>query len=88
MSFYVKIRCGSCRGIFDIYQEQMETKIPVNCPFCKTAVPEEQMNDLVKCFQGVVDWNKNAAKVAAEHGLPLFTAEIRRHFVNRQRSEG
>lgn len=87
MSFYVKTRCASCRGNFDIYQAQMDSEKPSRCPFCDTQIPEPQWIDLVKCFHGVVNWNKNAVKVAAEQGLPLFTTEIRRHFVNRQRSE-
>lgn len=88
MSFYVKMRCASCRGNFDIYQEQVDPEKTAKCPFCGTEIPKELWTGLVDCFRSVANWNRKAFKSAAEHGTPLFTAEIRRYFVNRQKSEG
>lgn len=87
MSFYAKMRCASCRGNFDIYQEQVDSEKAAKCPFCGTEIPKELWTGLVDCFRSVANWNRNAIKSAAAHGTPLFTAEIRRHFVNRHRSE-
>lgn len=87
MSFYAKMRCCGCRGIFDIYQEQMNHEKHASCPYCGIQIPEEQWAGLVDCFHSVANWNENARNSSAEHGTPLFAAEIRRHFVNRHRSE-
>lgn len=85
--FFVKLRCNNCRGIFDIYPAQVEPEKAAKCPFCETEMPQQQWNDLVNCFRSLVNWNRIASKNAAEHRAPLFTAEIRQHFVRRERSE-
>jgi RNA polymerase subunit RPABC4/transcription elongation factor Spt4 len=84
---FLKMRCASCRGVFDIHQGQLEPEKPEKCPFCGTEIPKQQWSGLVECFHSVANWNRNAVKSAAAHGTPLFTAEIRQHYVRRERSE-
>lgn len=81
MSFYAKVRCNSCRGIFDLYHKEMDPAHPQKCPFCGTEIPKQQWIALVECFRSVANWNMNAIKSAAAHGTPVFAAEIRRHYV-------
>ena len=81
MSLFVKVRCGNCGGMFDLYHKAMQKDTPARCPHCNIAMSEKQWNGLVNAYHCLQDWNTQTAKSHIEHGAPAFCAEIRRHFV-------
>ena len=85
MSFYSRIRCGNCRGIYDLHAREMRPYNPSKCPFCNMEMPDDQWAELVRCFRAVREWNVNSRISATNDGTPLFSAEIRRHFVPREK---
>ena len=85
MSFYSKLRCGNCGGIFSLYARDMSQTEPAMCPFCNMKFSPDQWRELVQCFRTLRMWNLISKSEAAEKGTPLFSAEIRRHYVPRDK---
>lgn len=80
MSQYVKMRCGNCKGIFDIYFKRMKENKPAGCPFCNKKIPVAKWEELMECFNRIEAWNKTV-KSSADQEAANFTAEIRTYIV-------
>lgn len=86
MSLFVKVRCGNCGGTFELYHKEMvQQDTPARCPHCYTQMSEKQWAGLVNCYHTLQDWNGQTLKSHEEYGAPAFSAEIRRHYVPREK---
>lgn len=85
MSLFVKVRCGNCGGAFELYHKTMQEAPPARCPHCYTQMTEKQWSGLADCYHTMQDWNTQTAKSHEEHGTPGFVAEIRRHYVPKEK---
>ena len=86
MSLYAKVRCGNCGGKFDIYRKDFEAQdFAPRCPFCNTQMSDNQWDNLSNAYHTLWDWNTQTAKAHDEHGAPLWSAELVRMFVPREK---
>lgn len=86
MSLFAKVRCDNCGGNFEIYHKQFVNQAPVAaCPHCNTKMTEKQWKNLINCYHTTLDWNAQCIKSHEDHGAPLFSVELHRHFVRRNK---
>ncbi len=79
---YLKIHCRNCRGSFEMYWDDIETKDKARCPHCLTVMDAKQWEKLVNAYFTLEEVNKGLKTRHTEHREPLMQAEYKTHYVH------
>lgn len=78
---YLKIYCHNCKGHFEMYAGDIESKEKVRCPHCLAIMNSRQREKLVNAFFTIEEVNKGLRTRHTEYGDVLMQVEYKTHYV-------
>ena len=75
MATVAKIKCGSCKRVFDYYFN-LRTDDIIICPYCYKPMESQSAQDVLQAMGAFSDINMEMRRYSADRGDPLFQIDL------------
>ena len=81
MITYAEIKCFHCGNSFSVYWNKWEKSLPIECPYCVTALSERETEMLKYALGTVCDLNRELRSSHMEGRNDLFQVDFKHVYV-------